>query len=79
MRSILLAGATATGLMGLVYVTFDQDSSACDDREPHARPIVGQTAGFHTDKTSGPLFEKGHHVVALKRFGDGHLPNRSTL
>jgi hypothetical protein len=36
---------------------------------------VGQTAGFHTDKTSGPLFEEGHHVVAPKRFGDGHLPS----
>ena len=37
-----------------------------------ARPMMGRTAGFHTDKTLGQLREEGQHVLAPKRLGDDH-------
>ena len=37
-----------------------------------ARPMMGQTAGFHTDKTLGQLRKEDQHVLAPKRLGDDH-------
>jgi len=39
-----------------------------------ARPMMGRTAGFHTDKTLGQLGEEGQHVLAAERRGDDHPP-----
>ena len=39
-----------------------------------ARPMMGRTAGFHTDKTLGQLREEGQHVLAPKRLGDDQRP-----
>jgi hypothetical protein len=39
-----------------------------------ARPMVGRTAGFHTDKTLGQLGEEGHYVLAPECLGDDHPP-----
>ena len=37
-----------------------------------ACPMVGRTAGFHTDKTLGQLGEEGQYVLAPECLGDDH-------
>src|ERR1700730_206372 len=39
-----------------------------------ARPMMGRTAGFHTDETLGQLREEGQYVLAPERLGDDHAP-----
>jgi hypothetical protein len=39
-----------------------------------ACPMMGRTAGFHTDKTLGQLGEEGQYVLAPERLGDDHAP-----
>src|ERR1700730_4762101 len=39
-----------------------------------ASPMMGRTAGFHTDKTLGQLGEEGQHVLAPEPPGDDHAP-----
>ena len=39
-----------------------------------ARPMMGRTAGFHTDKTLGHLGEEGQRVLVPECLDDDHAP-----